>query len=256
MTGALRAEGICVNFGGVVACDSISIELAPGEILGLTGPNGSGKSTLLNAITGLVPALGRLSIAGHAVTLGAPHRVRAARVARAFQAPQTYAALTALENVALGSADHRWAGLLGALVARPAMRSAERARWALAAGALDWVGLGHLAGTSASQLTYGQQRLVELARAVVGEPTVLMLDEPSAGLNAAETKHLGELIGELRDRGVSIIVVDHKIDFLDSICDRIVVLQLGRIIAEGTPQTVWREQSVIDAYLGTAQDEP
>ncbi len=252
---ALAATDIRVAFGGVVACDGVSLSVAAGEAVGLTGPNGSGKSTLLNAITGLVPATGTLRIGSRRLDLGRPRPVRAAGVARVFQAPQNYFALTALENVALGCADHRLTGLPGALLRRRSMAATERSRWRAAAEALGTVGLADSAATMASALTYGQQRLLELARAIVARPDVLMLDEPSAGLNGAETRHLAGLLGGLRDAGMALIVVDHKIDFLDSLCERIVVMQMGRVIAEGSPATIWREQSVIDAYLGAPQPD-
>lgn len=249
-TPALAAESIRVRFGGVAACDDVTIRLDEGEIVGLTGPNGSGKSTFLNALHGLVPAAGRLEVRGVPVDLGAPRAVRARGVVRAFQTPQVWAALSTLENVLLGSGDRRDVGLGAALLRRPRMLRRERDRWARAGAALARVGLAHLAATPVSALTYGQQRLVELARAIAGEPSVLLLDEPAAGLNAAETRFLAEVLASLRDEGVAILVVDHKIDFLDSTCRRLVVLQLGRVIAEGPPAEVWRHEDVIAAYLG------
>jgi ABC-type branched-subunit amino acid transport system ATPase component len=174
-------------------------------------------------------------------------------VVRTFQAPQNWLNLSVLENVALGSPDRAATGLLSALVRRRAVRRHERDRWAAAAAVLDRVGLTPLAGASASVLTYGQQRLLELARAMVAEPKVLLLDEPAAGLNAAETGVLAELLAGLGREGVSCVVVDHKIDFLDAICARIVVLQLGAVIAEGPPVEIWHQPGVIDAYLGRSE---
>ena len=136
------------------------------------------------------------------------------------------------------------------------MLRVEEGRWAAAHAAIERVGLGAVAQSSAGSLTYGQQRLLELARAIVAEPAILMLDEPSAGLNAAETAHLATLLADLRDSGMALLVVDHKVDFLDTLCQRIVVMQLGTVIADGRPGSVWREQSVIDAYLGRADGEP
>lgn len=252
---SLVATGIRVAFGGVVACDGVDLSAETGQAVGLSGPNGSGKSTLLNALTGLVDASGSLAIDGQEVPLGQPREVRRRGVARAFQAPQNVAALSALENVALGCSDHRAVGLGAALLRRPAMRRVEEHRWRASADVLDRVGLTAVTHSLAGSLTYGQQRLLELARALVAEPTILMLDEPSAGLNAAETAHLGALLATVRDAGTAVIVVDHKIDFLDTLCQRLVVMKLGKVIADGAPGDVWREQSVIDAYLGRADGD-
>lgn len=253
---SLVATGIRVVFGGVVACDGVDIAAHSGQAVGLTGPNGSGKSTLLNALTGLVEASGSLRIDDEVVPLGHPRVVRRRGVARAFQAPQNVAVLSALENVALGCAGHKAVGLGAALLRRRTMLRAEEERWAAATAALERVGLSAVVDAPAGSLTYGQQRLVELARAIVAKPAILMLDEPSAGLNGAETAHLAQLLAGLVDEGTAVIVVDHKIDFLDTLCQRIVVMQLGRVIATGAPGEIWREQSVIDAYLGSAETEP
>ncbi len=253
MTPALDALGISVSFGGVLACDEIDLAVAQNELVGLTGPNGSGKSTFLNAVNGLVPAEGHLEVAGEKIELGDPRVVRDAGVIRTFQAPQNLQELTCLENVMLSSGDRQLTGLTAALTRRPAMRRNERARALNATAALERVRLADLRNTAASLLTYGQQRLLELARAIAGDPSVLLLDEPSAGLNAAETDFLGEVLDELHSSGVSMIVIDHKIHFLDQLSDRIVVLQLGRVIAEGPPADIWNDQSVVDAYLGTGR---
>ena len=247
---ALAASDISVSFGGVRACDEISISLAKGETVGLTGPNGSGKSTFLNAVVGLVEASGGLEVDGEAVRLGSPGEVRRRQVARTFQAPQNWTTLSVLENAALGSNDRTATGLLSALFRRRTVRRHEIARWDRAAEALARVGLADLSDTTASALTYGQQRMLELARAIVADPGILLLDEPAAGLNAEETNFLASILRGLAADGVAILVIDHKIDFLDSVCDRIVVLQLGKVIAEGPPTEIWKQPGVVDAYLG------
>ena len=247
---ALEASQISVSFGGVRACDEIDLTVRAGEVVGLTGPNGSGKSTFLNALNGLVPAEGELRIHGAAVELGRSRRVRDAGVIRTFQAPQNLQQLSCLENVMLSSPDRSRSGLATALLGRRAMLRAEKARAAAANVALDRVGLAPFVSAGVSVLTYGQQRLLELARAMAGEPSILMLDEPSAGLNASETGFLAEILTELRDAGVSIIIIDHKIEFLDRLSDCIVVLQLGKVIAEGPPSDIWQNELVVDAYLG------
>ena len=251
MTAVLEARDISVSFGLLRACDGIGLSVPEGAVLGLTGPNGSGKSTFMNAVTGLVPATGSLEIQGQPAALGRPREVRERGVARAFQSPQNWAELSCLENVLLGSDDRQLIGLMGTVFRRASMRAREQVRWADAERALERVGLADLVLVPASQLTYGQQRMLELARAIVGRPSLLLLDEPSAGLNAVETGELGALLSELRQHGMAIVVIDHKIDFLDRICDRITVLQLGKVIAEGRPDEIWTHRDVIEAYLGS-----
>lgn len=251
MTHALTATGISVSFGGVTACDGIDLALGESEVVGLTGPNGSGKSTFLNAVNGLVEATGTLSVGDRPVPMGAPRAVRDAGVLRCYQTPQNLGALSCIENVLLSTADRSQTGLAATLFARAAMWRREHTRLDRARDALNRVGLGHLGTAPAAQLTYGQQRLLELARAVAGAPAVLMLDEPAAGLNEGETAVLADLLAGVRAEGVAIIVIDHKVDFLDRLSDRIVVLALGRVIADGPPNAIWKETAVVDAYLGT-----
>jgi ABC-type branched-subunit amino acid transport system ATPase component len=251
----LEAEHISVAFGGVKAVNGVSLALLDGEILGLVGPNGSGKTTFLNAVSGIVPARGSLRVAGRGIGLGKPGRLRGLEVMRAFQAPQTYEDLTCLEDVVLSTSDRRLTGITPAWFARPWMLRHEHARWDNAVAALERVGLGELGEESTGRLSYGQRRLLELARAMAAHPRILLLDEPSAGLNAAETDALGEHMRSLRAEGVSILVVDHKLDFITSLCDRIAVLELGSLVAVGAAGTVFSDQRVIDAYLGLEEGE-
>jgi ABC-type branched-subunit amino acid transport system ATPase component len=250
----LSAEEISVSFGGVRAVSGVSLELAGDELLGLVGPNGSGKTTFLNALCGIAAAKGRLTVDGATVPLGRPRAAWRAGLARVFQAPQAFEALSCLENVLLSSADPSLRGITGSWIARPWMWGKERRRWARAMDALDVVGLAHLALQPAAMLTYGQRRLLELARALAGDPKVLLLDEPSAGLNDAETAGLGDLLRRVRSGGLALLLIDHKVDFIDLLCDRIVVLELGQVIAEGPPQEVWRDHRVMSAYLGVRDD--
>jgi ABC-type branched-subunit amino acid transport system ATPase component len=250
----MKAQAITVTFGGVRAVDDVSLDVAPGELLGLVGPNGSGKTTLLNAVCGLVPARGTLTVAGSTVRLGRPSASRRAGIGRVFQAPQTYGELSCLDNVLLSTSDRALRGLAGAWPARPLMWRREHRRWARAMEALELVGIAGHATEPAERLSYGGLRLLELARALAGEPKVLLLDEPSAGLNDAETASLATLLREVRAAGNTLVVVDHKIDFLDALCDRLVVLELGRVIARGRPDEVWRDARVISAYLGGSAD--
>jgi ABC-type branched-subunit amino acid transport system ATPase component len=248
----LRADEITVSFGGVRAVDGVSLELGD-ELLGLVGPNGSGKTTFLNAVCGVAPATGRLTVDGRDVPLGRSRAAWQAGIARVFQAPQTFVELSCLENVLLTSSDTRYRGVAGAWLIRPGMWRHERARWARSEAALQRVGLGDLVLAPAGLLSYGQRRLLELARALAGDPRVLLLDEPSAGLNDSETAELAELLQTVRGDGIALLLVDHKVDFLDVLCDRIVVLELGAVIAEGTPETVWQHERVINAYLGMSR---
>jgi branched-chain amino acid transport system ATP-binding protein len=250
----LHAEDITVTFGGVRAVDHVSLEVEAGSLLGLVGPNGSGKTTLLNAICGIVPASGSLTVTGQPVRLGRPAAARRAGIARVFQAPQVYGMLSCLDNVLLSSGDTGLRGLTGAWPLRPLMWRHEKSRWSCALEALETVGLAEHATAPAALLSYGQQRLLELARALAAEPAVLLLDEPSAGLNDAETVALAALLQRVQKTGNTLVVVDHKIDFLDQLCDRLVVLELGQVIARGTPAEVWRDERVISAYLGVPAD--
>ncbi|MEY4164831.1 MAG: hypothetical protein RL419_673 [Actinomycetota bacterium] len=247
----LSTEGMTVRFGGNTAVNNVSLELNSGEVLGLVGPNGSGKSTFLNAVTGVVAAEGKLSIFGEQIPLGNANALKKAGISRTYQAPQTYLKLTCLEDVLLSTSDRKYTGIAAAILRPFTTLKHERQRWAIAEDALEWVGLRHLADTKVAQLTYGQRRLLELARAIAGRTSTLLLDEPSAGLNAAETEVLGEYLKKLHAAGVSILIVDHKVDFLNSICDRIAVLNVGNLVTVGTPDTIWNDARVVDAYLGT-----
>jgi ABC-type branched-subunit amino acid transport system ATPase component len=247
----LEIDDITVRFGGVIAVDGVSLQVPDGSTLGLVGPNGSGKSTLLNALTGVVAATGSASLDGRVLPLGRPRRTRRAGLARTFQTPQNFEELSCIDNVLLADGDRAHTGLAGAWLVRPLMWRRERERWQRAVDMLALVGLADAAELPASLLSYGQQRMLELARSLVGEPQILLLDEPSAGLNAVETQQLSRILVEVRARGVALVIVDHKIDFIDSLCDTIVVLQLGRVVAAGPPESVWKDPLVVEAYLGT-----
>jgi ABC-type branched-subunit amino acid transport system ATPase component/ABC-type branched-subunit amino acid transport system permease subunit len=251
----LEARGVRVRFGGVVAVDHVDLTLHDDEILGLVGPNGSGKTTLLNALTGVVDAEGEEQVDGERIRLGRPGRVRALGILRTYQSPQTYAHLTCLEDVALSTPDRRFAGLAASSFGRPPMNRHERLRWRDAVAALDRVGLAAATEAPTSRLSYGQRRMLELARAIHAEPRALLLDEPSAGLNAAETEELAEQLRRLSGDGVAILVVDHKLDFITSLCTRVAVLELGQLVAVGPPDVVFADPRVVDAYLGVEEDD-
>src|SRR5215218_3656942 len=224
------------------------------EILGLVGPNGSGKTTFPNALTGVVPASGSVRVRGTPVRLGRAGRVRALAVVRTYQTPQTYEHLTCIEDVLLSTADRPLTGITPACLGRLAVVRRDRARWEAAARALEQVGLIELAEEPSARLSYGQRRLLELARAINAQPEILVLDEPSAGLDSAETDELVAQLRRLQGDGVSMLLVDHKLDFITSLCDRVAVLELGRLVAVGPAATVFEDQRVVDAYLGVDEE--
>jgi branched-chain amino acid transport system ATP-binding protein len=250
----LTVEGLSVAFGGVHAVDGASFTVYRGEALGLVGPNGSGKTTLLNALTGVVSASGSVEVGSKKLVLGKPASVVSCGVARVYQTPQLVPDLDCLQNVALGARDRNAQGLTSAWLRRRSMWRGEDRRFDSAFEQLARVGMEHRARVQADSLTYGEQRLVELARALVASPEILLLDEPSAGLNDAETSALGDLLTTVRKEGVTMIIVDHKIDFVDALCARVMVLEMGRRIALGQSDTVWRDPRVVDAYLGVRND--
>lgn len=248
----LAARDIRVRFGGVVAVDKVSLTVRDQEIVGLIGPNGSGKSTFINALTGLVPAEGSVEVDGRPVTLGRPGAVARLGVLRTFQTPQVHDELTCLENVLVGLPEWNLRTLGAAWLRRPSMMRAERGRWRSAYEALEFTGLADRASAQAGELSYGERRRLELARVYLGRPTTLLLDEPAAGLNQVESQNLVRLLTEWRDAGgPALLLVEHKIDFLEELCHRMIVLELGKQIAAGEPAEVWADPRVMDAYLGS-----
>jgi branched-chain amino acid transport system ATP-binding protein len=248
----LEAVDITVRFGGLIAVDGVSLSVGDDEIVGLVGPNGSGKSTFINALTGLVPAAGAVTMDGQRVRLGRPGGAARLGVLRTFQTPQVHDHLTCLENVLVGLQDRSLRTLPVAWFRRPTMLRRERAHWQSAFESLAFMGLAGRAEVRAGALSYGERRRLELARAYAGRPRMLLLDEPAAGLNHRETTVLVELLTAWRNEGgPALLLVEHKIDFLESLCHRMVVLELGRQIAAGEPAAVWADPRVMDAYLGT-----
>jgi ABC-type branched-subunit amino acid transport system ATPase component len=247
----LTAEDVSMAFGGVKALEHVSLAVPPGEVLGLVGPNGSGKSTFLNAVGGFVAATGTVVVDGSPLGMRDPRAARRAGILRTFQTPQLFDELTCLENVALADTDRRASGLVASVVGRPLVIRREHERWRRAAAALERVGLGDRATAPAGSITFSERRRLELARALTATPKVLLLDEPTAGLNDAETEQFGALLRSLSGGSLAMVIVDHKIDFIDSLCDQIVVLELGRVIARGPASEVWADERVIDAYLGS-----
>lgn len=249
----LEAAGICKSFGGVQALRDVSLTIRAGEIYGLIGPNGAGKTTFFNILTGLYARdQGEVRFAGAPLPLGAPHAVTALGLARTFQNIRLFGAMTAIENVMVGRHLKSRSGVLGAILKTAATRREEAAIARKAAQLLDYVGLQGKANAEARSLSYGDQRRLEIARALASEPRLLALDEPAAGMNATETAQLATLISKIRNDGTTVLLIEHDVKFIMTLCDRVAVLEYGQKIAEDVPAVVQKDARVVSAYLGSA----
>jgi ABC-type branched-subunit amino acid transport system ATPase component len=247
----LEVEDATRYFGGLAALDDVSLSVEAGTICGLIGPNGAGKTTLINALSGLTPLdSGVIRIAGRSLTGMPPHRIAALGVARTFQNLHLFGDLSVLENVMLGYHLHMRSNLLETVLRLPRARQEERRSRQQAGAVLARLRMERLASLPASALSYGDQRRVEIARALAREPLLLLLDEPAAGMNARETETLGDLILELRGTGLTLLVIEHDMELIMRVSDRVAVLNFGRKIAEGSPLDVRRSHQVVEAYLG------
>ncbi len=248
----LRVAGVSKRFGGIWALQAVSLEVRAGEIYGLIGPNGAGKTTLFNCITGLYSvSAGEIFFAGARVHNQKPHRIVQHGLARTFQNIRLFANMTALDNVRVGRHVRTRAGVLGAVLRDRRTRAEEAETRQRAHALLEYVGLGNKARTLAGHLSYGEQRRLEIARALATEPRLLALDEPVAGMNPTERAQMRELFLRLRQDGLTLLLIEHDVKLVLGLCDRVAVLDYGRKIAEGSPAEVRQDAAVIAAYLGT-----
>lgn len=247
----LKIDQAVRRFGGLIAVNQVSFEALNGQVTGLIGPNGAGKSTMFDLITGVRPLTsGEIYFRGQRVTDAPPHTRSPMGMARTFQIVRLFHGMTVLENVLLGLHPKFPDGIIRSLLASRALAAQERAARERAMELLEFVGLANRAADLIVHLTLGQLRLVDIARALASDPALLMMDEPAAGLNDAETRNLLEMIMTLKNRGLAMLVVEHDIDFIMTACDRIVVMDRGAKIADGTPESVRNDENVIAAYIG------
>jgi branched-chain amino acid transport system ATP-binding protein len=248
--GALEVRSVTVRFGGITALDDVSLTAAPRRVTGIIGPNGAGKTTLLNVLCGLVrPESGQIRFDGRELTRLRPHKLAALGIARTLQGVGLFGGLSVAENVMVGATSHARAGFWPGLFGLPRSDRDERQLRQLAVEALDRVGAADLADAMPGTLAYGLRKRVALARALVARPRLLLLDEPASGLSESELPELGGLISRLTD-DASVVVIEHRMDLMMSVCHTITVLDFGKVIADGTPAEVQASPAVTAAYLG------
>jgi branched-chain amino acid transport system ATP-binding protein len=251
----LEARGVTKQFGGLTAVNAVDLVVHEREIVGLIGPNGAGKTTFFNCLTGMeVPTAGEVVYLGNPLSRK-PHLVTDAGIARTFQNIRLFHNMTALENVQVGRHTRTNVGILSAIGRGPKFRREEQESVERARELLAFVGLSKVTDTVARNLAYGDQRRLEIARALASDPGLLLLDEPTAGMNPQETREAMELVFRIRERGLAVVVIEHDMRFIFNLCDRVAVLVQGQKLVEGTPQEVQADDRVIAAYLGTTTED-
>ena len=252
----LKLTNVSKRFGGLSVLQDVSFEVPTGKVFGLIGPNGAGKTTVFNLITGLLaPSGGTITLQGESLLGQAPHQITRQGIARTFQNIRIFKDMTLLDNVVVGMHSHLNYGVPGWLFSLPGFRAQEQRAREKAHELLGWVGLDAKALDTADNLSYGDQRKLELARALATEPKLLLLDEPVAGMNTGEKVELMGEITNIAKRGYTIFMIEHDMRFVMGLCERIAVLNFGRIIAEGSPDEIKNNPNVIEAYLGREDDE-
>jgi branched-chain amino acid transport system ATP-binding protein len=247
----LKIESLTKIFGGLTALQGVSFSIAAGEITGIIGPNGAGKTTLFNIVTGIYdPTSGKVYYGGKDITGFPPEKLARLGMVRTFQGIELFGQMTVLENVMVGLHTKSQSGIIASALKLPAHLREERDIRGKAKSWLEFAGIAELAHMKAANLPFGKGRLLEIARAMAVEPQIILLDEPAAGLNSRETSDLAMLIKRMKDSGITVALVEHDMDLVMGICSRIVVLNLGHKLAEGTARQIQEDENVITAYLG------